>query len=65
MRLPACVRDRFETAISDVIDNSIAAGADSIRIHTETFSQEPYIAILDDGDGMTEEELIAAMRPGS
>ena len=55
----------LETAISDVIDNSITAGAHRIKINTETFSDEPYIAIIDDGDGMTEEELVAAMRPGS
>lgn len=55
----------LETAISDVIDNSITAGAHRIKINTETFSEEPYIAIIDDGDGMTEEELVAAMRPGS
>lgn len=55
----------LETAISDVIDNSITAGAHRIKINTETFSDEPYIAIIDDGGGMTEEELVAAMRPGS
>ena len=55
----------LETAISDIIDNSITAGAHRIQIITETFAEEPYIAIVDDGAGMTEDELIAAMRPGS
>ncbi|MFG1292894.1 ATP-binding protein [Xanthobacter versatilis] len=55
----------LETAISDIIDNSITAGAHRIHIVTETYSDEPYIAIIDDGEGMSEEELIAAMRPGS
>lgn len=55
----------LETAISDVIDNSITAGAHRIWVVTETISEEPYIAIIDDGKGMTEGELIAAMRPGS
>lgn len=55
----------LETAISDIIDNSITAGADQIAIVTETYSDEPYIAIIDDGEGMTEDELVAAMRPGS
>lgn len=55
----------LETAISDIIDNSITAGARRVRILTETFADEPHIAILDDGEGMSEEELIAAMRPGS
>lgn len=55
----------LETAVSDIIDNSITAGAHRIHIVTETYSEEPYIAIIDDGEGMSEEELIAAMRPGS
>jgi hypothetical protein len=55
----------LETAISDIIDNSITAGAHQIKIVTETYSDEPYIAIIDDGMGMTEGELVAAMRPGS
>lgn len=55
----------LETAVSDIIDNSITAGAHRIDLVTETYSDEPYIAIIDDGEGMSEEELIAAMRPGS
>jgi hypothetical protein len=55
----------LETAISDIADNSITAGAHLIEIVTETYSDEPYIAMIDDGEGMTEEELISAMRPGS
>ncbi|TQV61690.1 MAG: ATP-binding protein [Halothiobacillaceae bacterium] len=55
----------LETALSDIIDNSITADAKQIRIITEAFGDEPFIAILDDGVGMSEEELIAAMRPGS
>lgn len=55
----------LETAISDIMDNSITAGARRIQIITETVSDSPHIAIVDDGGGMTEEELIAAMRPGS
>jgi hypothetical protein len=55
----------LETAISDIIDNSITAGARVVRIITETCDDEPRIAIVDDGEGMTEDELIAAMRPGS
>jgi signal transduction histidine kinase len=49
----------LETAVSDIIDNSITAGARRIQIITETFSDEPYIAIIDDGEGMTEEDLVA------
>jgi len=55
----------LETAIADIIDNSITAGASQVLILTETSCGDPYIAMLDDGRGMTEEELVAAMRPGS
>ncbi|WP_287696466.1 ATP-binding protein [Accumulibacter sp.] len=55
----------LDTAISDIIDNSITAGARQIRIITEACIDKPLIAIIDDGEGMTEDELIAAMRPGS
>jgi hypothetical protein len=55
----------LETAISDIIDNSVTARARRIQLITETYSDEPYIAIIDDGGGMTEDELVAAMRPGS
>lgn len=34
----------LETAISDIIDNSITAGAQRIQLVTETYSDEPYIA---------------------
>src|SRR5690606_11033123 len=55
----------LETAISDIIDNSITAGATRVEIITETSSGNPRIAILDNGEGMSEDELVAAMRPGS
>ena len=55
----------LETAISDIIDNSITAGANRVRIITEACNEEPLMAVVDDGKGMTEDELIAAMRPGS
>lgn len=55
----------LETAISDIIDNSITAGANRVRIITEVHNEEPLMAVVDDGKGMTEDELIAAMRPGS
>ena len=54
----------FETAIADLLDNSIAAG--STHINIDFWNQPtPYLYILDDGSGMTAEELIQAMRYGS
>src|SRR4051812_39610585 len=55
----------LETALADVIDNSITAGASTIRLYAQSIGNEFKIRILDDGIGMSEEELIAAMRPGS
>ena len=54
-----------ETAIADLIDNSIAAHARNVWITFWWEGRKSYIALLDDGDGMTEEELSEAMRPGS
>ena len=55
----------LQTAIADVIDNSLTAGARNIELLADTHAQTPAIGILDDGVGMTEPELLEAMRPGS
>lgn len=54
-----------ETALADIIDNSITAGARSIDLLSDTAGDDPALAVLDDGCGMSQEELIEAMRPGS
>lgn len=53
-----------EVAVSDLIDNSISADATSVEIFTLA---KPSIvfAMLDDGRGMTEAELVEAMRLAS
>lgn len=55
----------LETALADIIDNSITASATTIHILANTPGPSPSIGILDDGEGMTEAELFAAMRLGS
>ncbi len=55
----------LQTAVADVIDNSLTAGARKIELHAETHAEDPAIGILDDGTGMTRAELLEAMRPGS
>lgn len=55
----------IETAVADIIDNSIPAGAKSIWISFNWLGAETRIAIKDDGIGMDNEELIQALRPGS
>ncbi len=53
----------FEAAVADILDNSLAAGATAIDILFDSIGQ-PYVAILDDGLGMTAKELRTAMRHG-
>ena len=54
-----------ETAIADLIDNSISAHARNVWISFWWEGRRSHIAVLDDGDGMTEGELSEAMRHGS
>jgi len=55
----------LETAIADLLDNSISAGATSIWIVFGWNGPDSHISILDDGRGLSEPELFQAMRPGS
>lgn len=54
-----------ETALADIIDNSITAGARNVDVLSNATAEEPAVAVLDDGSGMSRSELIEAMRPGS
>jgi len=54
----------LQTAVADVIDNSLTAGARRIELLADTHSESPTIGSIDDGTGMTETELLEAMRPG-
>ncbi|MCA3108206.1 MAG: ATP-binding protein [Rhodocyclaceae bacterium] len=55
----------LETALSDIVDNSIAAGATLVRIVVDPSATAPRVAILDNGCGMSEPDLLEAMRAGS
>lgn len=55
----------LETAVADIIDNSISADARNIWINRIWKGGRSVITIKDDGHGMNSEELIQAMRPGS
>jgi hypothetical protein len=55
----------LETALADLIDNSISAQASRIELTADTTSDEPWIALADNGHGMTEAGLVEAMRLGS
>jgi DNA mismatch repair ATPase MutL len=43
------------TALADVIDNSVSAGARSVDITFRWKDASSYISILDDGHGMSED----------
>lgn len=55
----------LETAIADIIDNSISAAAKNIWINRIWKGRESIVYIKDDGHGMADEEIIQAMRPGA
>ena len=52
----------LETAIADLIDNSITANCTQIDIDSPFNGTDTKIFILDNGDGMTEQCLVEAMR---
>ena len=53
----------FDSAVADIVDNSISANAMHVWIRTLP-DDDPYLSILDDGDGMDSQELCEAMRYG-
>lgn len=55
----------IETAVADIIDNSISAGAKNIWVDYEWNGPDTQFWIMDDGLGMNNEDIIQAMRPGS
>ena len=55
----------FESAVADIIDNSISASATNVFLKFPIDPMDCYIAICDDGYGMSKEELFDAMKYGS
>ncbi len=53
------------TALADLVDNSITAGARNVWIDFHWAGETSVVSVTDDGAGMTAEALVAAMRPGS
>lgn len=53
----------LETAISDIVDNSITAKAKNINLNFKWFeeTEKSYVEIIDDGVGMDSKELLNAM----
>ena len=54
----------IQTALADIIDNSIAAGANEIQLEFIWAEELSRIACLDNGRGMSADELDRAMRLG-
>jgi hypothetical protein len=53
------------TALADLVDNSIAAGAKNVWVRFDWAGSDSVVAVTDDGRGMAASELIEAMRLGS
>jgi len=56
---------RTETAIADIVDNCISAGAITVEISFLWDGINSKIVIVDDGIGMAQEKLIRSMKIGS
>lgn len=66
--LAASMRDlgySLETAVADLVDNSISAKATRVDIICDLETENPSLAVIDNGRGMSEAELLLAMRHGA
>lgn len=50
-----------EAAVADLVDNSIAASATTVDIHFTWSGRHSWVAVSDNGRGMTPDELVTAM----
>ena len=67
-RLTGSLRDigySFESAVADLIDNSIAAGADAVDVIVNYDGRNSRVFIIDNGRGMDSEGLTEALRFGT
>lgn len=55
----------FADAIADVMDNSVSASSTTIRLLFPSNAENIFVGILDDGNGMSKQELLRAMCYGS
>jgi Histidine kinase-, DNA gyrase B-, and HSP90-like ATPase len=55
----------LETALADILDNAISADAKNIYVHFLWEGIHSKITIQDDGKGMSNPEIIEAMRPAT
>ena len=67
-RLMSSLRDmgyEFTTAVADLVDNSVAAGATRVAVDIEYEGENSWVRIADNGTGMAADALREAMRYGS
>lgn len=67
-RLTESLRDvgyDFPTAMADLVDNSIAAGATQVDLRFRYADEDSYVLIADNGSGMTTSGILEALRFGS
>jgi len=67
-RLTNSLRDigyDFPSAVADIVDNSLSAGARRIEVVIEFDGPRSYVLIADDGVGMGDDRLTEALRFGS
>lgn len=67
-RLTESLRDigyDFPSAVADIVDNSVMAGAKRVDIAIEFAGRDSHVVISDDGEGMTSNGVIEALRYGS
>jgi hypothetical protein len=55
----------FATAIADIVDNSISANATQVSVEMTWNGNGSWVRVEDNGHGMSELELVEAMRLGS
>jgi len=67
-RLTESLRDigyDFPAAVADIVDNSVMAGASHVDVVIEFAGEDSHVLIADDGEGMTSNGLLEALRYGS
>jgi anti-sigma regulatory factor (Ser/Thr protein kinase) len=67
-RLTESLRDigyDFPTAVADVVDNSVVAGAGRVEIEIRFDGADSWVSITDDGRGMSQALLMEALRYGT
>lgn len=55
----------LEAAIADLVDNCLSHGATCVRVQFDWAGRNSIVSISDNGRGMSEQQLVEAMRPGT